>query len=407
MIGRAFQRKTISGGHYLVDSGNVPWSLNQSAWLSAGGGKVSIDQAVGLPALLSVLLRIGQGVGMAPQKVYSGRATDREEAIGTWQYELLHDQPSSMMPPSTFRGNLAVQIAGAGYGLVRKWKGYTSSVVKELEVYDSAAWDPCVEKGQLVFKEKSRSDGMPRTLTLDDIIYVPGISTDGGPVGVSPLTAFRMALEVGKRRQAFEKYHYDNNAAPGTILSFPAELEQEQAMAWVDKWDEAHAGIENTSRTGAIGGGATVTTVPVSLVDAQFVEATEMTTAQAGAIYGMPKGFLNISDIALTDEDWRVLLTFCLGPYFTAIDQSFSADRDLFPKGSGMKAEHVSEALLRPDIRTRYEAYRAARQAGWLTSNEVRALENYPPHKDGDILQVIPVGGGQNPESNPTPTPKE
>jgi hypothetical protein len=43
----------------------------------------------------------------------------------------------------------------------------------------------------------------------------------------------------------------------------------------------------------------------------------------------------------------------------------------------------------------------AARQAGWLTANEIRALENYPPVDGGDVLQVTPVGGAST-----TPAPR-
>jgi hypothetical protein len=37
-----------------------------------------------------------------------------------------------------------------------------------------------------------------------------------------------------------------------------------------------------------------------------------------------------------------------------------------------------------------------ARQAGWLTANEIRALENYPAVEGGDDLQMTPVGGAPN-----------
>jgi hypothetical protein len=64
---------------------------------------------------------------------------------------------------------------------------------------------------------------------------------------------------------------------------------------------------------------------------------------------------------------------------------------DLFPRGGErMHVETIVDALLKPDIQTRYEAYKAARQAGWLTANEIRALENYPPVDGGDVLQVTP-----------------
>jgi len=403
VIGRALTRKTVDLDA-LVDRSNQtsgPVSLDRRVqpWMSGG---VSIGAAVGLPALLATLLRVGTGVGMAPQKVYEGRASERVEATDSWQYTLLHDRPSSEVPPITFRANLAVQIAGAGYGCVRKWKSSRGRVV-EMMVLDSAKVTPRRVNGRLVFEDRT-ADGTPVVRDSREIIYVPAMSLDGGPVGVSPITACRMGIEVALRRQKFELSHYTNGAQGGTLLTGPEEMGLDDAKGWVAFWEEQHQGEDQAFRTAAIGGGFTATTLPVSLVDAQFVESVKLTSEQAAAIYALPKTFLNLSDIAPSELDWRFLSTFCCGPYWATIDQAFNADRDLFPDdGSGLMVEHLSDALLKPDIKTRYEAYKAARQAGWMTSNEVRARENIPPHEDGDVLQVVPVGGGANPENEDKP----
>ena len=58
--------------------------------------------------------------------------------------------------------------------------------------------------------------------------------------------------------------------------------------------------------------------------------------------------------------------------------------------------EHVVEGLLRGSTEERYAAYAVARQWGWLSVNEVRALENLPPIPGGDAhlqpLNMAPVG---------------
>ena len=94
-----------------------------------------------------------------------------------------------------------------------------------------------------------------------------------------------------------------------------------------------------------------------------------------------------------------MLTTFALGPILTAIDQALSGDH-LFPEGSELFAETLADGLLKPDMKTRYEAYRLARQGGWITANELRARENLPPVEGGDEIQQTPVGGAPN---NPNP----
>lgn len=396
-LARGFGVKSIGGASNLVNPNDVPWSLNWNAWLTGAG--TSLETAVGIPALLGTLLRLGWGVGLAPQKVYEGPSPNRREAVDSWQYRLLHDKPSSEVPPAVLRGNLAVQAAGMGYGIVRKWKGSSGRVV-ELQVLESARVTPRRQGGRLVFEDRSDDGKTPVVRDQSDLIFVPSLSMGGGPIGVSPITAARLAVTVGLQRQRFEQSYYLNDARPGLAFTAPEPMAQPEAQAWVDAWDEAHAGVWNAHKTGVIGGGLVPSVLPISLTDAQFVDSSRWTAEQFGQIYAMPKAFLNTSVIAPTELDWRFFTTFCVGPFTTTIDQAFNNDPDLFPKGAGLKVEHLTDALLKPDIRTRYEAYKAARQAGWMTSNDVRALENMAPHEDGDVLQVVPVGGGANPEND-------
>lgn len=374
-------------------SGDWPWSTPPPAeWLS-GGYLLSLERAVGVPALLGILLRTGQGVGMMPRKVYQrGPAGTREEARGERAWELLHERPSPESTPFAFSADIAGALAGTGMAYVRKVKSSSRGRLLELLVEDATAWKPRRLNGEIVFDARS-SGGQTPPLSQRELIFIRGMALPGSLEGLSPIAAYRMGISLGLKRQRFESNHYDNYAQPGVLLTFPENLTQEQAQAWVDAWDQRNQG--GFFRTNAIGGGAQATTLPVSLVDAQFVEANNMTSEQLGAIYAMPKPFLNLGDNSPVDADWRFWVTFGLGWITTAIDQAFNADRDLFPARVNQFSETLTDALLKPDIRTRYEAYKAARQAGWLTSNEIRKLENLAPHPDGDALQVIPVGGGE------------
>jgi HK97 family phage prohead protease len=219
-------------------------------------------------------------------------------------------------------------------------------------------------------------------------------ATNGGVQGLAPITLMRMGISTGLKRQAFEGLYYDRNAEPRVVLSFPEKVTPDEAEDWRELWNDTHQGLPGAHGTAVTGLGATVKTIPVSLADAQFVEAIRATADQLGFVYGMPKVFMNTVDRpTMTDNDWRYFITFGLSWIAVAIDQAFSADIHIFPTGSNLRAETITDALIKPDILTRYQAYVAARQAGWLTANEIRALENYPPVTGGDVLQVTPVGG--------------
>jgi phage portal protein BeeE len=89
-------------------------------------------------------------------------------------------------------------------------------------------------------------------------------------------------------------------------------------------------------------------------------------------------------------------MKLCLGPRLRRIESALRADPDLFG-GTELYPEFKVDSLLRADTAERYAAYVAARQAGWLSSNEIRELENYPAVDGGDNVQQTPVGGAPNP----------
>ena len=66
-----------------------------------------------------------------------------------------------------------------------------------------------------------------------------------------------------------------------------------------------------------------------------------------------------------------------------------SARRDLFTDAD--RRTHVAEflvaALLRGDIKARYEAYALGRQNTFLSANEIRAFENLNPIEGGDVYE--------------------
>jgi phage portal protein BeeE len=89
-------------------------------------------------------------------------------------------------------------------------------------------------------------------------------------------------------------------------------------------------------------------------------------------------------------------VTHTLGPYLTRISQS--AHRDLLTPGERRElfAEHLTAALLRGDLGSRYNAYSIGRTGGWLSVNDIRDMENMNPVADGDgylqPMNMAPLG---------------
>jgi HK97 family phage portal protein len=397
-----------------------PWGVAPPAdWLNSGQ-LLTVNQAVGVPALLACLLYLSDSIAMLPSIVYRRTAAGgAERAEGTWQWGLFHDRPNPDSTPADMRADVVLSLAGGGNSYVRKWKnaGGRGRVV-QLEVLDRRfVRARRGAGGRTVFDDFTRTGDPRDSLTRDagDIIHIrlgrlnASSALEYSPEGMSPITAARMAWATALKRQQFEMSHYENDASPGVVFSFPPSINEGQAEEWSNLWDSEHAGPHNARRTGFIGGGATMQVIPVSLQDAQFVESKKLTLADTGSVYRIPRSFLNDGDVkqpTSPDMERQRLVTFGLGPYLTRMDEAFSADQDLFPNGGrDGYVEHLADALLRPDMLSRYTAYTSARQGSWITANEIRARENLPPKDGGDEIQMTPVGGAVNPGLGDTDIP--
>jgi len=379
-----------------------PWTLPVPDSL-LGAGLVSLEHAVGLPALTACLYRLAEGIGQMPQIVYRGgaRREQRERATDSDQWRLLHKRPNEDTTPSVFRGDIAMSVAGTGNAYIRKFKS-TVGRVMDLVPLDATTVVPRRMGGRVVFEDSS--EGQTVTRTSREIIHVRGIALAGAVEGMSRITATRLALANALRRIQFEDRFYKNDARPGIALTMPMGVDQEQAERWLDVWRVKHEGLDRAHRPAAVPFGTDITPIPVSLEDAQFVESQRFSVQQTAGLFGIPSAMVAPRDDGpgLTESDRVQFVTFALGPLFVGIDEAFNADRDLFPDDDPEElfVESLADALLRPDTASRYSAYKAARQAGWLTANEIRALENYPPRDEGDELQSTPVGGAPNADSS-------
>ena len=99
------------------------------------------------------------------------------------------------------------------------------------------------------------------------------------------------------------------------------------------------------------------------------------------------RGFIQSSRLAVVDfyADWCMPCKL-MGP----VIESVASDLD----GSARFAKINVDALLRPDTKTRYEAHKIALDAGFLTIDEVRELENREPL-------------AEEPSPDPDPVPAE
>jgi HK97 family phage portal protein len=142
--------------------------------------------------------------------------------------------------------------------------------------------------------------------------------------------------------------------------------------------------------------------MPITMQDAQFIESKRFSVEDIARMLGVPAPLLDGGEQVRGETPEQQNMRFLkhgLMPWMERFEQGLEIDIDLFPEPD-WEVEFDEQGFLRADIQTRWNAYRLGRQGGWITGNEIRALEGYEPIKGGDEIQQTPVGGAANPSSS-------
>lgn len=365
------------------------------------GRPVTPDEAIGLPAVGAAIRSIAEIIGSLPMLVYQRDRNQRQRATDSYQYQLLHDAPNADQSPFDFFSDIAACIETNGNAVVQKIKDQRGRVVELLIIDPDYIQIRRDKDGQKVIDVNIGNGNRIEGLTSADVIHIRGFTLKGGLVGLSPIQAHRNALGNAMALQEYQGRFWRNDATPGLVIKVPGQLGKQQAAQVLQVWSDTHGGLTNAHRPAILAGGAELDRIPA--FDAEWVDTHRLNVLDVARIYRVPPWLLAVENSTLPgqnpEQDSLRFLLYSMGPRLRRIELALRSDQDLFGVSSNLFPEFLVDSLLRTDTKERYDSYKAARQAGWLSPNEIRALENYPPVEQpgADDIQLTPVGGAPNP----------
>jgi HK97 family phage portal protein len=228
---------------------------------------------------------------------------------------------------------------------------------------------------------------------LGPLWHVPLFTMPGAPYGQSPVAAAKETISSGMSAERFGADFFTKGGNPNAIIYSESQLSKEQAEGIKEAFVSATSGSREPAVMGA---GLKYERVQINPQEAQFLDSQRFTVEQIARIYGVPPEMIGgaTSGQAVTyanreqrAADW---LTFGFMPYLVPLEAALTA---LLPRPQRVKFN--VDAVLRSDLKTRYESYQIGIGAKFLTPNEARSLED-----------LLPVDGGDTfPEPPPAPMP--
>ncbi|RRA48997.1 phage portal protein [Acidipila sp. EB88] len=372
------------------------------AWLSGGDSTASgeiVNELVALQqtTVFAAVSLIAQSVASLPLITYEKTEKGKREATDSPLYSLLRYSPS----PETNSQNFweafvgSVALNGNGYAEIQRDGAGDPIALWNLNASLTA---PVRKNGLLAYET---SDGMPngekRMISAANMLHVPYFTLDG-ILGLNPVSHNRQMLGLAAATTKFGARFFGSGARPGGVLSVETPLTDEQMASSRDSWQSAQGGA-NSGKVAILQGGWKYEPLSLSPDDSQFLQTQQYTREQIAALWHVPVHLLGdtsrLSNATASQQNLS-FVTGCLRHFMQKIESAIQHKLlNSHGQASDIFCKFDVTELLRGDPAETNAALSTARQWGYMTANESRAVIGLDPVPEGNVL-LYPLNMGNS-----------
>lgn len=389
------KREQRDGIHPSSDRVLSSFNLTDKA---AGLPTPTVAGAMALPTVYACIRVLAETVGSLPLITYRRRQGERGRgrvrAGDHPLYALLRWNPNPEMTAIEFEelrthhvaswGNSYAEIEMDGTGRVTAlWP----LLPDRMEVWRDA-------QGQLVYFY-SLPNGQRKRLQAWQVHHCRGLSSNG-IVGYSPVRVAMVSVALGLATEEFGARLFANGARPGGVLEHPGLVGDKAAANLKKSWGDEYGGLQQSHRLAVLEEGMKYHALGIPPEEAQFLETRKFQAEEITRLFRMPPhkvGLMDKATFSNIEHQAIEFVTDTIRPWLVRFEQALRRDLLSTQEAQAIYFEYLTDALLRGDTKSRYEAYSMGRQWGWLSINDIRSRENMERVDNGDdLLQPLNMG---------------
>jgi HK97 family phage portal protein len=386
-----------SGGGVLITSAADLDNYLRGEAASASGAVVTAETAMRVAAVYACVRIIAGAVATLPLQI-KRRIDDRtrENASDTVLWTLINRKPCRWLKPAQFRRMLQahVLLRGNAYCLKVKSRGE----IRELIPLNPDRVKTEQRDDLSIVHKYTRPNGGTEEFRQDDIFHLFGLTLDGVR-GVTPITYARETIGLSLAMERHGATSFKNGLRTSGILEHPNTLGEEARGNLRASLDEYRAGGEREGKFLILEEGMKVSEMRMTAADAQWIESRKFSRSDVAMFFGVPPHMIGDTEKSTSwgsgiEQQKDGFVTFTLDDHLTMWEEGITVDLALTPD---IYAKFNRNALVKGDIRARWEAYTKALQWGVYSPNRVLELEDENPREGGDIYYPPPntAGGDQ------------
>jgi HK97 family phage portal protein len=185
---------------------------------------------------------------------------------------------------------------------------------------------------------------------------------------------------------------FSSGATPGGILEHPGTIKDIKRVK--ESWESGYQGVGNSHKLAILEEGMKFHPVTIPPEQAQFLETRKYQLGEIARIFRVPPhmvGDLDRSSFSNIEQQSLDFVRNTLDPWVVRWEMSLQQSLLLPGEKSFMSIKFNLNGLLRGDYTTRMNGYSTGIQNGFLSVNDVRALEdlNLLSDEDGGNLHFV------------------
>lgn len=365
---------------------------------TTSGKTVNERTALQTTAVYACVRILSETIASLPLHVYryteGGKTKDTEHAL----YTLLHDEPNPDMTSFVFRETLMshLLIWGNAYSQILRDRsgqviGLYPLLPDQMSVHRS-------EKGKIYYVYNRFEEDNPNfqekgsiVLSQEEVLHIPGLGFDG-LIGYSPIALAKNAVGMTLACEEYGASFFSNGANPGGVLEHPGILKDPAKVR--DSWNAVYQGTRNAHKVAVLEEGMSYKQIGIPPEEAQFLETRKFQINEIARLFRIPPhmvGDLEKSSFSNIEQQSLEFVKYTLDPWVVRFEQALKKSLLLPEEKKTHFIKFNVDGLLRGDYQSRMNGYAIGRQNGWLSTNDIRKLEELnpiPPEEGGDLYLI-------------------
>lgn len=384
---RAGPKNNFLGSTYSFFFGNT-----------TSGKMVNERTAMQTTAVYACVRILSETIASLPLHTFKTTEKGKEKATEHHIYKLLAEEPNSEMTSFVFRETLMGHLLLWGNAYAQIIRDGRGRVIALYPLLPNKVTVDRTENGEIYYiYTRSEGDGPTSSgysqiyLRSDEVLHIPGLGFDG-LVGYSPIAMAKNAVGMAIATEEYGAKFFANGANPGGVLEHPGIVKDPARIR--ESWNSVYQGSTNAHRVAVLEEGMKFQSIGIPPDQAQFLQTRKFQLNEIARLFRIPPhmiGDLEKSSFSNIEQQSLEFVKYTLDPWVIRWEQALKKALLTDEEKKDYFVKFNVDGLLRGDYQSRMNGYAVARQNGWMSSNDIRELEDLnkiPADLGGDLYLI-------------------